>query len=476
MGAHPAPSRDTHCAAGIVRALTEGSCAAPRAEVVWQMISEHNNNQSSTSATVYYLYLVVLGIEYSGIGYNVIPALRTLSVTLILSAILLLYVLFRHNVREILSYRQSVWLLVFIGLTALALTHGFVRSYAIEPLKQQIGYLILCIAGIFIIDTERRIYGLARMFVLIYLYLIIINLDKLISGVRRGAFTASYFMGDGNDFAWGVNATLGFALYLVYRSETKLIRWGGGLMFALYIFAILGTQSRGASLALAGSILYLWLIVSRKKIRMLLALAMVGVFALAFTPEGYFTRMQTISTYEEDSSAMARIKAWGHALDMAVDNPVLGVGAGSFNSAYGRLYRQAGDPVRWISTHSIYFKVLAEYGFVGLWIFLLIIWNNFRSNWQLRSLIKSHAAQTQVPVYWPDLLNICLIGYAVSAMFLSGVNYPHIYLLTALSISAYRIYRRDIEHFSGMTMTVDGGVDTIVPVRDKWPYRANDHA
>jgi hypothetical protein len=75
---------------------------------------------------------------------------------------------------------------------------------------------------------------------------------------------------------------------------------------------------------------------------------------------------------------------------MAFDYP-LGVGAGNFNSAYGRFYRGNIDPkawgaARWISVHSIYFAVLAEYGFLGLFLWLFILWSIFRDILRLERL------------------------------------------------------------------------------------------
>ena len=68
---------------------------------------------------------------------------------------------------------------------------------------------------------------------------------------------------------------------------------------------------------------------------------------------------------------------------MALDYP-LGVGANNFNSAYGRFYIPADTSGwaanRWMSTHSCYFKVLAEYGYPGLILFLSILVTTFRDN------------------------------------------------------------------------------------------------
>ena len=68
--------------------------------------------------------------------------------------------------------------------------------------------------------------------------------------------------------------------------------------------------------------------------------------------------------------ALARLEAWGAAIKMSIDYP-LGVGAGNFNSAFGRHYidlsnsRVGWGAQRWISAHRIYFKVLGEFGVLG---------------------------------------------------------------------------------------------------------------
>ena len=44
--------------------------------------------------------------------------------------------------------------------------------------------------------------------------LVAMNLGKLMSGVRQGAFQGAHFLGDGNDFAWGLNVFLPLMLLL----------------------------------------------------------------------------------------------------------------------------------------------------------------------------------------------------------------------------------------------------------------------
>lgn len=68
--------------------------------------------------------------------------------------------------------------------------------------------------------------------------------------------------------------------------------------------AALGSQSRGALLAIAAMTIFLWL-KSPKKLVSGVIMLVVGVALIAFMPDQWSNRMETINTYEEDSSAMA---------------------------------------------------------------------------------------------------------------------------------------------------------------------------
>lgn len=387
---------------------------------------------------MYLALLAIIAIEYVGIG-----PLKPLPLPL--SMLLLVYVLAKYPLKDFWSYRQSKLMAFFIFLTAAGLLHGLIQRYAMQPMEQQIGYFILMFVMFYLLDRTRRFDLFAILIVAAFAYMCVINMDKFMTSVRRGYFTAGYFMGDGNDFAWGLNFALPFALYLFLRFKNSLlIRLGAGAAAALIVFGIIGTQSRGASLAMAAAFLYVWLFVAKSKTKGLLVVGILGLGVLAFAPAYYFDRMSTVTDYEEDTSAMGRIRAWGTAIEMAIDHPVLGVGAGSFNSAYGRLYRQADGPVRWISTHSVYFKILGEYGFTGIIVWVSLLWSNFTANLRTRRLLDAHPGKTDIPPALVDMINMSLVGYSVAAMFLSGVSYPHIFLLTALTMAVQHNVRRQL--------------------------------
>jgi probable O-glycosylation ligase (exosortase A-associated) len=216
--------------------------------------------------------------------------------------------------------------------------------------------------------------------------------------------------------------------------------------------AVVGTQSRGATLAVVTAGLYYWLALSKRRMAGLVTIAALAALALTFAPQSYFSRI-TETDVQTDSSAQGRLRAWGAAFQMALDFP-LGVGVGSFNSAYGRYYMPEEDDVfssrRWISAHSIYFKVLGESGFLGFILLIAVLVTNFRDNGRCLRFARAHPESSAIEDRWPALLNFGLIGYSVAGAFLGGLSYPHLYFLSGLTVACRQ-------------MTVDRPVQAAAP-------------
>jgi len=390
-------------------------------------------------------FLFIVAMEYLGLGYK-FPILQKLLITTLLPVMMFAYVTTKHGLSELFENRQIKILLFFILLTASALVHGLIARYAIDPLKQQIGYLLVLTVGFYALRSVKAINIFFFCFMIFHAFSVIMNLEKFNQTVRAGEFrNVGYFMGDGNDFAWSLSIAFAFGMYLFMTGKGLIRKLAVSAPLAVILIGLVGTQSRGATLALSASLLYYLLKISSRKMLGILMICLVALGVWVFAPTGYFSRMETVATYEEDTSATGRLSAWGHAVDMALDHPLLGVGADSFNSAYGRFYRGEGDPQRWISTHSVYFKVLAEYGFTGIIIWLLLLYSIFSENHKTSRYIREHPDSSTVPKELPLFINMGLIAYAVAATFLSGLNYPHVYLITAVTLSVKWMTMKQVE-------------------------------
>ena len=388
------------------------------------------------------LFVFLVSAEYIGLGIF-IPVYNALPIPLLLSFGLFLHVVYKNGHRPIFEFSSAKYLLFFIFLTASAMAHGLIQSYAIDPLKVEVGYFMLLVIAFYLVDDKKTILVYALVFVSVHVFLVMLNINKL-GHERMGAFMASFFLGDGNDFAWSLNVALPMAFFVLMVAKNFAFRLIAIGMIGVLLLGIIGTQSRGASLALVSGFLYFFFYVTHKKLSAIIVISIVAFTVVLVAPDNYFNRMETLGNYQEDTSAMGRIHAWRTATEMAVDNPLLGVGAGSFNSSYGRSYRKPNDPSRWISTHSVYFKVLAEYGFPGIFVYLMIIVHSLRINNRTAKALEANPGGASISVLWPKCLNWSIVSWSVGALFLTGLDYPHLFLLVGLSMSASRIVTKEL--------------------------------
>lgn len=268
-------------------------------------------------------------------------------------------------------------------------------------------------------------------------------------GVKGGIFT---IIGGGGEKVWGPEGTfiggnneIGLALimiiplirYLQLSSQSIVVKNGMAAAMALTTAAVLGTHSRGALLGLVVMVIYLT-IKSRQRIRLIMFLALLLPAALMLMPESYFNRMETITNYQQDASAMGRINAWWFAWYVAIDRPIIGGGFGIFNPM--AFFRYAPNPTDFHDAHSIYFKALAEHGFVGLALFLGVLIGSLMS---LGRVVRF--ARRREELTWmrdmASLTQVSLIGYAASGAFLGLTYFDFYYNLVGITIALTRLKR-----------------------------------
>ena len=276
-------------------------------------------------------------------------------------------------------------------------------------------------------------------------------------GVKGGLFT---LMNGGNYLVWGPEGSfiegnnevaLAFVMviplmrYVQMGLKKSWQRWAmtGGML--LTAFAAVGSHSRGAFLAIAGMGVFLWW-KSRNKFGMGLALILVGIGLLAFMPDDWLARMQTIQTYDEDWSAMGRINAWWMAFNMASDHFF---GGGFEIYDFDTFARYAPNPLDVHAAHSIYFQVLGEHGFVGLFLFMGI----GAFTWMAASDAKRKAKG--IPeLEWigslMDMTKVSMVGYAVGGAFLSLAYFDVPYYLLVIVVAtrelAVAAHRQKVGH------------------------------
>lgn len=192
-------------------------------------------------------------------------------------------------------------------------------------------------------------------------------------------------------------------------------------------FGILGTHSRGALVAIGAAALFFAWNSGHRVLGTVMIIA--GLFGmLNFMPENWANRMDTITTYEADSSAQARILTWTAIWMMAQDHPIVGVGF-AFNSSLEYLSRTPGNA----NAHSIYFQALAEHGFVGLALFVAL----FVGAWFKAGKLATQCRNIK-EIEWVTplmrMVQVSIIGFLVGGAFLSLLHFDLPYYFVALVI------------------------------------------
>jgi probable O-glycosylation ligase (exosortase A-associated) len=229
------------------------------------------------------------------------------------------------------------------------------------------------------------------------------------------------FIEDNNALALAVMMVIPLMRFCHLRTTNRWGRLAWLATMGLSTLAILTSHSRGALVGSIVTLMFVWWKSKRKIVGVLLVLPLIP-FLISFMPEHWFERMQTISTYEEDASAMGRINAWWFAYYLALDRPLVGGGYQVFSPELFRRY--APVPDQFHDSHSIYFEVLAEHGFVGFGLFLALLILVFRMAGKLAK------ARVSEEMDWlpqlAGLVQVGLVSYAVTGLFL-GLAYFDLY-------------------------------------------------
>ena len=116
---------------------------------------------------------------------------------------------------------------------------------------------------------------------------------------------------------------------------------------------------------------------------------------------------------------------------MAIRNPVFGVGFWGFNQNFAAyaIDGDTGSEGTHMTAHSSWVQIMAETGFMGLFLFLGL--------W-LYALKRAHSIRRSEPEYF-----MSLVGYGVTISFLSHAYLLFPYILCALAITQASLARSE---------------------------------
>lgn len=218
---------------------------------------------------------------------------------------------------------------------------------------------------------------------------------------------------DNNGYACALVTSVGLAGFLVWHSERWWQKALATVSAAFIVHAVLFSNSRGAMLGLVvlAATAFAVMPKGRKEIS---AFAMGAVMVLAFAGPQVWARFESSFADERqrDSSAESRLELWSACLDLALKNPILGIGPNNFPVFADRYGFFKGK-----EAHTLWILCGAEMGFPAMFMLLAYYSICMVRLWPI--------AQGRVPVDDPWLIYLArmviasLVGFAVAAQFLS---------------------------------------------------------
>jgi probable O-glycosylation ligase (exosortase A-associated) len=234
-----------------------------------------------------------------------------------------------------------------------------------------------------------------------------------------------------NEIALALIMTIPLMYYFFTLAKGKWSKWGLVIAMILCAAAALGSQSRGALVAIAAMTGVLWLR-SHRKFAVAFVLLLSGVVLIGMMPSTWEERMQTITEYEQDLSALQRLDVWKLCWNIALAHPFMGGGYGIYTEELNAIYNPGAiGGLR--NAHSIYFSVVAEQGFVGLALFVAIWFSVWRACARVRRLTAG--VETLSWAFWlASMLQVSLVGYLVGGAFLylAYADFPYNLLIASV--------------------------------------------
>ena len=355
---------------------------------------------------------------------------------------------FRNEGRLVIDgSRQTLWFAFLVAAMGLSVPTSFWVSWSVEKVVDllKIGAFYLMI--VHLVNTRIRL----RIFAGVYLGLLgyigasalfqyFMGRAHFAQGIDRAAGMTS-IVGDPNTLGTTMAVVAMLFLFLARGNGHPLRRallWG---VVAISVTTILLTGSRASFLGLcAGLAVVIWRTERRGTWIAIALLLMPAVFVLM--PDQYQERYTSIAralTFDFDGSSFSRIMTWRSGLEMFLDRPLFGVGAGCFGVAHAHAYSE-GPSRNWLEAHSLFVQVPAELGLVGAVAFFGFMGQFLGLNRRLGRLLRDRGPAWELERLLVQGMWAGFVVLLVSGIFGHSLFRATWYEFAALGLAVFRIH------------------------------------
>jgi O-antigen ligase len=257
-----------------------------------------------------------------------------------------------------------------------------------------------------------------------------------------GSFSNDIFSTFGNPNHLGGYLAIILPIVVVLGFSTKRWWWraAAGLLAAVILVEVLRTSARGAWVAVIAAFVVLAAMVAPEiKRRPVLAAgsaaAVVAIVVVGLAADGKRFLSHSLSTLFQsggNTSVQQRYDIWTAAVHVAINHPVTGIGPDTFALVYPQ-YQSAA----WVAAlgpnylvngaHDIFMNVLADQGFIGLVLFLSLLfyvglrsvgsWRRLRSLERGENVVEAVKEQARLHRVTLAMVTASIVAYIVQAVF-----------------------------------------------------------
>jgi probable O-glycosylation ligase (exosortase A-associated) len=368
---------------------------------------------------------------------NIVPWAFAIAIPTLLG-----FVLFNKDWSSVASRESLLILLLWIWFTITSIVssntplfmHHTADTWAKWELVSKVFLITLVMPGI--VNTFARLRITVIVIAVCFGLFVLKALPFLIAtgGAARVYGPEKSMLGDNNDFGLALNMTLPFFYFLAQtETQVRVKRLFAGL-FVGTIPAIFFTYSRGA---LIGLIVVCGCLLARSKQRLLLIpviIAAAGLMVL-FAPQSWKERMNPTREGAMDNSALSRINSWTFSWNLASEFPITGGGFSTFTQPLFDRYAPNALDLR--GPHSVYFGLLAEHGFPGLILYLIMVVSCFLSAASVIKWARFHG--DEVIVGYANMFRFGMVGFLTSGIFLGRAYFDYFFTIVSCIIILKRV-------------------------------------
>ena len=302
-----------------------------------------------------------------------------------------------------------VFLVAFLMVMTISLVNTTDMAVSLAQIKRFTYCIIIYFYMIYSVKDESQLKKVFAVMLTVYFLVSVLGIVEAISGTRvyeflggKSLFGASVpgavlkisekgriqgVMGNAEFHSFRMISFFLFSCGAFFLAKSKFQKIVVGILMLLAIMNVIGTAYRGAIIALGVSF-FAFLLLSKIRQKWLIfalslsSITLVGLFLYVAFPDLNIERLVKIEGKAVETVDMRKNNVI-IGFNMTLDHPIIGNGPDGFVLQYNRYTRDfPGARTEELKTHNTYIQVLAEYGIVGLTIFLLFLFIAARNAYQ----------------------------------------------------------------------------------------------